>query len=427
MFDLIIVGGGPAGSHLAALVAGRGHSVLVCERSAFPRDKLCGEFLSPEVLGYLEETGSADRVRALGGAPIRSLAVFAPRGRPVRRGFPGSPIGLNRRDFDDTLRLTAIARGAEWRTRRVLGVARSDFFDVTVEQDGDRVTYSARAVVDAGGRQGISGRAGRRFDGYAPATAVADLDGGRGDGLKAERGSRRFVAFKRHYRSDAPLAGLEMYAFRGGYCGVSPISARVANVCLLIETTRIRVSDPSEGGLADRLINDLRATHAGFAQRMSQLTPIDRGYLSASGFHFDRSRPTPASWIAVGDAAGEIAPVCGDGIAIALRSAALAARALYTYLDGRSGWEQARAAYAAEWRREFARRRRLGAALQEVLLRPRLAGGLLWAARRAPVLADLLIRGTRDGRSVIPGTTGAGTFSPSRPPTQSIPPPEWPG
>ena len=89
--DVIVVGGGPAGAATAGFLARAGHDVLVLDQARFPRDKVCGESVSPEAWRLLAELGAADAVRALGPHPIRGMRLVAPDGTSFRGDYGPAP------------------------------------------------------------------------------------------------------------------------------------------------------------------------------------------------------------------------------------------------------------------------------------------------------------------------------------------------
>jgi len=113
-YDVAIIGAGPAGSTLAALLARRGVAVLLIDREEFPRDKLCGEFLSYDALPVLEPLGIVDAIDVRGAPRIEHCRVVGRR-RTYEFDFPHAARGVSRFYFDDLLRRTAIANGAQFR------------------------------------------------------------------------------------------------------------------------------------------------------------------------------------------------------------------------------------------------------------------------------------------------------------------------
>ena len=109
--DVAIAGGGPAGSALAIHLARAGRRVMLFERDRFPRDKLCGEFLSPEARALLLELGCLDEVLASGAVPIRRARFTSVRGRILEFPLPGEGLGISRAALDGILFRQAAASG----------------------------------------------------------------------------------------------------------------------------------------------------------------------------------------------------------------------------------------------------------------------------------------------------------------------------
>src|ERR671933_106926 len=108
-FDVIIVGGGPAGASAAIHLAGRGARVLLAEQKRFPREKLCGEFISPECLEHFARLGALERMEAAHGACVARTVFYAPSGRSLTvpsawfAGGGEAALGLSRAEMDARL------------------------------------------------------------------------------------------------------------------------------------------------------------------------------------------------------------------------------------------------------------------------------------------------------------------------------------
>ena len=118
--DLVIVGAGPAGSALAYFLASNGIDVVFVDKSSFPRDKTCGDGLSPRAIHILKRMGVIDLVRA-SAFEIRHVDFFAPNGTrilnpiPSFEGLPDYALVIPRNIFDDIIRVYAIEAGASFR------------------------------------------------------------------------------------------------------------------------------------------------------------------------------------------------------------------------------------------------------------------------------------------------------------------------
>lgn len=367
--DVAVLGGGPAGSALAALLARAGRRPVLLERDRFPRRKVCGEFLSMEAQGLLARIGCLDSLRALGPAVIERARFFAPAGHAAEFPLGAAAWGLSRWAFDAALFRHARSCGveafeganvvdrkaAEGRTR----------LEIDLADPGEpprRVTLEAGTVVDARGRP--------------PAPAG---------------GEPLFIGYKRQHRpkpgfspDDVMRGAVEVHLFPGGYCGLNAVEGGAVNVCLLARGDWLAaLESPQWDGVAQAM------AHRSPSLRRRLETLIPEGPPSAVA-RVRIGSPEPPRSLAVGDAAGMIAPLCGDGQAMALESALLLADLIARTEPSKLLTEWSRA-----WSRRFAPRIRLGRSLQGLLLRP-------WGAELAvglvalyPLAARYLLRATR--------------------------------
>ena len=381
--DVAVVGGGPAGCSAAIHLARRGARVVLLEARAYPHDKLCGEFLSPECAGLLDGLGLTPARQALGPAAIDTVYLSAPGGAAWHTPLPGTALGLSRRALDQALALRTQALGVDLRT----GVS-------VTRIDGDlghgfalRVTggagepLRARAVIAAHGRRGALDRALNRRFLQRPAA---------------------FVALKAHF-AGPPLPGrIELHGFEGGYCGMSEIErgaaphGRVTNVCLLVREAVFRRAAEAGPEKVPAFIRWMRGQNPRLDEWFTQATLLDERWLSIAQVPFGPKRPVVAQVLMAGDSAGLITPLAGDGIAMALRGGQMAAGRVLAYLAGQQSAAELCQGYARDWQREFGARVRLGRLLQTFLLRPRLLGLGLRLLGAAPALGEYLVRHTRE-------------------------------
>jgi 2-polyprenyl-6-methoxyphenol hydroxylase-like FAD-dependent oxidoreductase len=217
------------------------------------------------------------------------------------------------------------------------------------------------------------------------------------------RRSHPFVALKAHMR-DLPLPGrIELHAFRGGYCGMSElersaygaVGAGASNVCLLAHESVFRAAGAAGPQRLPAFLRWMRSQNPRLAEQLSRATLLSERWLSVGQVPFDDKSPVEGDVLMAGDAAGLIAPLAGDGIAMALRSGELAAAYCAAHLCGGMSAGGLRRGYAAAWRREFGARVRLGRLLQTLMLRPDWFWPGLHLLRAVPRLGQYLVAHTR--------------------------------
>lgn len=367
-YHVVIVGAGPAGSAAAIQLVGRGYRVLLLEKSVFPREKLCGEFLSTEVAAICRRLRVLEAMKRAGARPVRFLELTDDSGGAFRDELPGTALSMSRMVFDHLLFQRAAEAGADAadgeEVRSIDGTLGGGF---TVQTE--RRTITAGVAVGAYGRRTLlDRRLGRRF--------LQDRSA--------------FIGFKARFEGRPREATIELHAFPGGYCGLLQDEDAATNVCWMARADRLREA----GGSAEEMIEYQLCGNPRLRRRFEELSRTG-DFLAVGQLSFRAKGLFAGDVCMIGDAAGMIAPLCGDGMGMALRTSELAAPLIGCYLEGDLSAAAFRARYSAAWRREFATRMRLGRWLNAVLTRP-VAGRLaVRAARVAPAAARAAIAATR--------------------------------
>ncbi len=365
--DVAIAGAGPAGSTLAALLARRGYSVALIDRDTFPRDKLCGEFLSYDAMPIVDALGLRDELDAHAAPEITHCRIVG-RHRSYAFDFPHPARGVSRMLLDDALFRRAVAAG----TRAITGTASE------VTRDGvtfDGGTIRARVVAGAWGRWG-------RFDQQLGRAFVRDR-------------SHRNFGFKRHYRkSEASVGTIELYSFRRGYLGVSDVEGGITNICGLVHADRLQ----GLKGRWDAFIETIRAEEGPLEELYARHTPAQEGFLSSEPVIFRSRSAVEEGIFMIGDASGVIDPLTGNGMAMALQSALVAAPFIAAVLEN-GDRQRSEDAYRDRHAQLFGRRIGWSRRVAFLLSRPALLDNVLrLQVRRA---GPFFLRKTRADRDAI--------------------------
>jgi menaquinone-9 beta-reductase len=296
--DALVIGGGPAGSMVALRLAAAGRAVVLVEREAAAHHKVCGEFLSREAVEYLAQAGVAPR--AMGASVVEKLRLSAGN-KVIETSLPFQALSLSRRALDEAL----LGRAAESGCNVLRGITVEG---LAVCGDGWRATLGDGRQITAATVFLASGK--HEMRGWSrPAGKQNDL-----------------VGFKMHWRLQADqieaLRGtMDLYLFDGGYGGIALVEGEAANLCLVVQRAVLRRHGGWPQLLAailteNRHLRELLQDAKTDWERPLAVSPIPYGYLA---------EPMPGAW-RVGDQAAVIPSFTGDGISIALHSAALAAK-----------------------------------------------------------------------------------------------------
>ena len=372
-FDAIIVGGGPAGASAGVQLAASGARVLLAERERFPREKLCGEFISPECLEHFARLGVLEEM-GRGGARVSETVFYAPSGRGVCvpsawfGGSEGGALGLSRAEMDARLLARARAVGVtviEEAAVASLVVEGARVRGVRLHAGGDLKEFRARVTLDATGRhRAVVRRAEREL---SVEGKRASREGASADGA-VEKQRAPLVAFKAHLEGARGAAGVcEIYFYPGGYGGLSPVEDGLSNLCFIARAgdVRARESDP-ERVLREVLMRNRRA-----ARTLKEATARSR-WLGVSLEGFGRHEPAPfEGLLAVGDAAAFIDPFTGSGMLMALEGGELAAHAVSNWLArGGVDFDEIAGDYRRAYASRFDARLRLCGLLRRAALAP---------------------------------------------------------
>jgi len=384
--EVLVVGGGPAGSSVATFLARAGVDVLVVDRARFPRPKPCAEYLSPQASRLLEAMGALERVERSGAAQLSGISVRAPNGDVIKgdfvashgfRGFRDRGLSVRREVLDAILVDCARAAGA----RVSEGVRVTD-----VVRDATHRVVGVRTLTD-----GTAGEIRARL--VIAADGLRSVIAHRLELAHALRWPRR-LALVTHYTGVAEIGEHgEMHVERDGYVGIADVGHGVTTVALVVPAVRAREFSEDRAAFLDRWLLARPHLAPRFA-RAERVSPV----VATGPFASHARRAWSPGAALVGDAADFFDPFTGEGIYAAMRGGEMLAESVCESLAAMSprASDAPLAAYDAARRREFGGKwfveRVIGAVVGSAPLINRAARSL--SARKD--LADLLIGVTGD-------------------------------
>lgn len=363
--DILIIGGGLAGLVSAIHLARQSLRVLLLEKHPYPQHKVCGEYLSNEILPYLDQLGLD--LSVLQPARINQFLFSSLTGKTIESALPLGGLGISRYALDAFLCQKACQAGAQIVQDQVVAIHfENDSFRVDT---ASQKTYRARFAIGAyGKRSALDRQLHRSF-------------------MQQES---PWVGVKMHYRAHFPANLVSLHNFEGGYCGLSQVENEVVNACYLAHFNRFKQ------------YRNLAAFQEAVLQRnpllrdfFAQATPLFDKPLTISQISFAPRKPVENHLLLCGDTAGVIHPLCGNGMAMAMHSAKLASELIVRFYQqpslSRAGLEQA---YTAAWHHFFNRRLTTGRIIQSLLQKPRLAATVLQTVPFIPAVLPVLIKQT---------------------------------
>jgi flavin-dependent dehydrogenase len=351
MFEVAIVGGGPAGSSCAAFCANAGLRTLLLEREIFPREKVCGDCLNPACWPILRRLQLAERVRLLPHGVLDRVEFVGINGRTLPVSLPvgeDAEISVKRSLFDQLLMRRARELGAtisEGSTVTALSgpSATKENWTITAEE-----TFEARMLVAADGRNSTVAR-------------LCNL---------LPRGVKERIALQTHLPLPNDFGNRIVLQFLPeGYSGQAPVGHGELNLCLVSAPRKM----PALRSWAEARLG-ISPKHS-----WRTITPLTRSPIAAAR----------GSLFLAGDAARVVEPFTGEGIYYALASGELAANAIISQRNGRDEGGAA-ASYAAAHAKLYRGRLWINRLARAAVLSPRVASALLEVARFQPALLRLL-------------------------------------
>jgi 2-polyprenyl-6-methoxyphenol hydroxylase-like FAD-dependent oxidoreductase len=368
MVDVAVAGGGPAGAACALALARAGLEVTLVERAAFPRRKVCGEYLNAGAVAALERLGLLPQVRAH-AYPLRGVRLMPAQADTVELPFEHAALSCERALLDATLLDAARDAGVAIVRARVTGVVRDGTRIAGLrlrDDDGRDAELRARWTVGADGCGSVVARAA---------------------GLTRRSWKRPRFAIGGHYTGFGAFDGfIEMYVGGGAYFALNPLGDARANVMVVVAKRQLEAwSRAVDAGIAGT------AAELGRGRRSFATAQLEGPRAAIGPLAHDVRASVADGLVLAGDAAGFLNPFTGQGVFLALTSAESAATAIVTSARERASEAAAFAGYARARRDDFTARSRASNLVSALVDLPPLARRAAARLTRSPHLASTLV------------------------------------
>lgn len=349
--DVVIIGGGPAGSVAGINLAVTGLRTVILERKNFPRETLCGEFLSVEVINHLKELGLFEKFLSLNPNRISSFQ-FITINKSFSTDLSFEGYSLKRSIFDNFLLTEAQNAGAEiFQPAEVKDVSKGNGnFTTEFKSEGKILSVSSRFVIGAFGKSNILDKQLNR---------------------KYSQIRSGYNGIKFHMRKEL-LSNIKdscIYIFSGSkiYCGINTVSGEEAAVCFL---NRRNTGNESVIIHFENLMEENKQLAGLFNYQIPDLKKLE--VYGAGNIYFGSKELIKNGIIMIGDAAKVIAPLAGDGIGMAFQSAKIAAEIIINNNNSEKiNYTAVEQIYKSKWKRQFSERTRIARIIQSIILQKR--------------------------------------------------------
>ena len=368
-YDLAIVGGGLAGLSLSIQMAKAGYKVILFEKEQYPFHRVCGEYISLESWDFLQGLGID--LKSLNVSQVKRLCVSAKNGNSFEQELPLGGFGISRYKLDHCLAQIAKQSGVIlFEQTRVNEVNFSnDEFNIQSTKGDFR---SKVAVGCFGKRSNLDVKWKRPFV------------------LARKNKLNNYIGVKYHIRYNFPDDLIALHNFEKGYCGISKIENEQYCFCYLTVADNLQNS----GNDIKKMEQTILSANPHLKKIFDECEMLWKEPVVISQISFDKKNLIEDHVLMIGDAAGMITPLCGNGMSMALHAGKIAAEQVRDFLQGSITRELLEKNYGVKWNRLFAARLRTGRILQRLFTNQKLTNLLLTFGKTFPSFIRALIKQT---------------------------------
>ncbi|WP_432670800.1 NAD(P)/FAD-dependent oxidoreductase [Flavobacterium sp. SM2513] len=362
---ILILGGGLAGLTAAIHLSKLGHEITVIEKNEYPKHKVCGEYISNEVIAYFEWL-ELEHVPTQ-SHPINHFKLEIDKKNVSEVELPLGGFGISRYVLDDLLHQKAKSQNCTFIHESVVEVKfHNDFFRITL--DSGLEIETPIAIGSFGKRSTIDVNLQRKFI----------------------QKKAHWLSVKSHYSGVYSDNLVGLYPFHGGYCGVSKVENNQLNVCYIVQTEVFKKFK----NIPDFTTHVLYE-NCGLKEILENSESVFENPLTISQISFDDKKAVENHVLMIGDSAGLIHPLCGNGMAMAIHSAKIASELIHNSLKNKTfSRDKLELQYQQNWNDTFKNRLKMGRVLSYFLLNPFLTKISLKTMTQFPSIFKYIIKKT---------------------------------
>ena len=368
-YDLAIIGGGLGGLALSIQIARQGYKVILFEKEQYPFHRVCGEYISLESWDFLQRLGVD--LPALNVSSINRLYVSANNGKSYEQELPLGGFGISRYKLDHLLAQIAVETGVIIHEHaRVNDVHfSSDEFSIESSKGNCRTKV-------------VAGSFGKRSN--------LDVKWKRPFILAKKNKLNNYIGVKYHIRYNFPVDTIALHNFEKGYCGIVKVEDDKYCLCYLTTADNLHNS----GNDIKTMEQTILSVNPHLKRIFNECEMLWKEPVVISQISFDKKELIEDHILMIGDAAGMIAPLCGNGMSMAMHGSKIAAEQVSKFLEGIISRDMMEKNYSANWNKFFANRLKTGRLLQRLFASQWLTTLMIRIGRAFPQAIRVLIKKT---------------------------------
>ena len=362
IYDVILIGGGLAGLSLSILLAQKKYSILVIEKKNYPYHKVCGEYISMESWDFICRLGIP--LASLNLPIIKHFEMSSRSGKSLQEELDLGGFGISRFSLDKLLADKAKSLGVEIleRTSCTRYESKDELFHVITNKG----SFTSKIVSASFGRHA--------FGNFNKASPMAE----------------NWVGIKYHIQYPFPEDKIALHTFKQGYCGISKVDQNRYCLCYLVKASLLNQYGNDIKKMEEHELCQNPLLKAVF----SEATFLYEKPLAISNITFEAKRPVVDQVFYVGDSAGAIAPLTGNGMSNAMRSANLLGQQLDLFLSNKISRHELELNYEKMWNKLFKRRILSGKLIQYFFCNPKLTPMFIQLMSMSKWLRKFIIKKT---------------------------------
>jgi flavin-dependent dehydrogenase len=339
IYDAAVIGGGLAGLSISILLSKKGYNVILLEKEQYPFHKVCGEYISLESWNFIESLGI--NLSSMNLPIIKKLIVTAPDGTALHSELPLGGFGISRYLLDHELK--KIAAAANVQVCEQCKVDEVNFKDDLFYLQTSKGTVTSKICCGSFGKR-----------------SKLDIKWKRDFILSRNSKLNNYIGVKYHVKTDFAADCIALHNFEHGYCGISRIEDGKYCLCYLTNAYNLSRNNHSIKKMEENILYQNKH----LKELFTHSEKIFDAPVTISQISFSAKEQVYNHILLMGDAAGMITPLCGNGMSMALHSSKIAAGYIDAFLKGEISRQQLEKKYTANWKKIFSKRVKAGMMIQ---------------------------------------------------------------